>query len=424
MKIERIEIRNFRGIRSLEFEPSERMNIFAGANGAGKSTVLEACRILLSWLVARINNPKGRGINLTNADITKGEGYAKLEITVDGRTWRIVKQRTTQRGVVEEKTDLAATLHVANKILETYETEQECCQLPVIINYGVNRSVTEVPMRLRKRHELLPLDVYHIQLDNAIKFRTFFEWYREREDLENERFRRNPQHFIPDGQLQAIKWAIENVMPGYEEFRVTRNPRAFVLQKNGRQFNFAALSDGEKCYFTLVADIARQLAMCNPDNSRNPLSGYGIVLIDEVDLHLHPQWQAQVLPRLQATFPNIQFFVTTHSPFVITNLDVQRDGQFVVMDNGSLWKPERNTYGQLIPEILQEYFGVRSLRSEEVQLHVDRIWQLLAIHDYQSEEFDKEMVWLKSHLASTDLEFAKINLEIIKLKRHAENQQA
>ncbi len=423
MKIERVIIRNFRCIRSLDFVPSERMNVLVGVNGAGKSTFLEACRILLSWLVARINNPKGRGLNITDADITQGEDYAKLEISVDGHTWRLVKTRSKKRNIpVEEKTELGATLYIANQILNRYEEEKDNCRLPVIINYGVNRSVTEVPLRLKKRHELAPLDVYHVQLDNAVKFRTFFEWYREREDLENEQFRFHPDTFQPDRQLQTIRHAVKNIMPGYEQFKVSRNPRTFVLEKLGERFNFANLSDGEKCYFTLVADIARQLAMCNPNAESGALNGCGVVLIDEVDLHLHPQWQAQVLPRLQGTFPNLQFFVTTHSPFVITNVDVKQAGKFVVMQQGGMWQPGKSTYGQLVPEILQEYFEVGSLRNETVQMHVDRVWELLAKNDYQSDEFKQEMEWLKEHMALTDLEFARINLEIVKLKRHAENK--
>ena len=414
MKIAFLKVENFRGIRKLELILGERMNVIAGENGAGKSTAIDAFRVLLSWLIARVKNSKGRGIALTDLDITKGEAFCLLEIGLsDGRRWRLVKQRSTDRQKLSETTNLQEMTELANAIVDEYEKHPSACQLPVFANYGVNRSVTDVPLRLHKSHKLSPLDVYNVQLDNVVKFRTFFEWFREREDIDNANFRYKSD-YVADKQLLAVKNALEAIMPGYGNLRVDRNPMALVLDKEGVSFNIKELSDGEKCYFTLVADIARQLAMANPGLD-NPIEGDGLVMIDEVDLHLHPQWQSEVVNRLKAIFPNCQFVVTTHSPFVVSNVKSYEDDKFVLMRKGEAWLVPSNTYGRRIDKILLEFFGVRNLRNDDVQKQLDIAWDCLAAGDYRSQEFNNASEWLKSHLDASDIEISHINLEKAKL---------
>ncbi|ESC16106.1 RecF/RecN/SMC family protein [Salmonella enterica subsp. enterica serovar Agona str. 0292] len=92
-----------------------------------------------------------------------------------------------------------------------------------------------------------------------------------------------------------------------------------ILKKGEVELDIQQLSQGEKTIFTLVGDLARRLILLNP-NLSNPLLGYGIVLIDEIDLHLHPQWQQTIIERLTSTFPNVQFVITTHSPQVLSTV--------------------------------------------------------------------------------------------------------
>jgi len=88
-----------------------------------------------------------------------------------------------------------------------------------------------------------------------------------------------------------------------------------TVEKNGETLNVLQLSQGEKSLMALVGDIARRLAMMNP-TLENPLYGQGVVLIDEVDMHLHPSWQRGIIDRLTTTFPHCQFILTTHSPLL------------------------------------------------------------------------------------------------------------
>lgn len=147
--------------------------------------------------------------------------------------------------------------------------------------------------------------------------------FREREDIENAE--RVELSSFRDPQLDAVRHAIEALLPGYERPRVRRprgaapmelNRPSMVINKGEHELAFDQLSGGERILVALAGDIARRLAIANPKAS-NPLEGEGVVLIDEVDLHLHPKWQAKVIPALRRTFPNIQLVVTTHSLIVL-----------------------------------------------------------------------------------------------------------
>jgi predicted ATP-binding protein involved in virulence len=107
--------------------------------------------------------------------------------------------------------------------------------------------------------------------------------------------------------LAYVKMALKEFMPEFSDFRVQRKPLRMKATKNGKDYTIQQLSDGQKCFIALVGDLARRLVIANP-RSEKPLEGKGVVLIDELDLHLHPEWQQKMIVDLRTTFPNIQFF--------------------------------------------------------------------------------------------------------------------
>ena len=233
--------------------------------------------------------------------------------------------------------------------------------------------------------------------------------------IENEELREKGA-FQPDGQLNAVRNALEQVSGDYSRFRVSRNPRDFLMDKNGQQFSINQLSDGEKCYLTLVGDIARMLAMTNR-GADNPLDGKGCILIDEVDLHLHPVWQSEILGRLTQIFKGCQFIITTHSPFVVTNVRPFADDKFFLMEDCKASEVTGNTYGKRIDQILLEFFHVGSLRNSEVEEHLSKAWEHLAENDHESEDYMSQKEWLRNHIDAADLEMARLNLEEIKQRK-------
>ena len=329
MHIRQLTLERFRGASSLPLELDARLNVFVGMNGAGKSSVLDATAILLSWLVNRVKHTTASGRPITEPDIHNAETSANLEITLFNQEtyfgWNVAKVR---RGHVRK--DVASVLISATataKKLQALITESEGhTNLPLLAYYPVNRAVLDIPLRIRARHSFDLLSAYDESLTGGANFRTFFEWFREREDLENEARRdretlfaeMNPAKF-PDPQLEAVREALSRFMPDFRNLTVRRNPLRMEVEKRGQRLTVNQLSDGEKCLMAMVGDIARRMAIANPVR-KNPLEGEGIILIDEIDLHLHPKWQRMVVPKLVKVFPNCQFLISTHSPHVITHV--------------------------------------------------------------------------------------------------------
>ncbi len=413
MKIKYIKIENFRGIHSFECNSLSNINVFAGVNGAGKTTVLNAVKILLSWLVARIRNPKGKGLPVRNEDITFGKPYCFLKIALDnGVEWQIYKQRSSVRTATLHKTDFSGFKAYSDSLAELSHSSE----IPLIIAYGVNRIVNETPARVRKTNMHSPLDALSVSMDNSVNFHDFFIWYREMEDIENENLR-NVGNLVLDNRLQAVRRAISSVSSDYSDFRVKRtSPMGFTIKKNDQKINFNELSDGEKAYLTLVMDIARKLSMTHPYTAE-PLNADGVVLIDEIDLHLHPSWQREVITKLRNTFPNCQFLLTTHSPHIVSSVNMYDGDALFAIAGGQVQRILTNLYGLESDAILSEAFNMQSVRNPDVQMHLDKVSECLSEGDFTSDVFNENITWLKERVSLSDAIFAKINLKVALLKK-------
>ena len=151
-----------------------------------------------------------------------------------------------------------------------------------------------------------------------------------------------------------------------------------LIDKGDVTLDVMQLSQGERSLLALVADIALRLTIMNPEKE-NPLLGEGVILIDEVDIHLHPRWQRSIVRNLQRTFPNCQFILTTHSPLVVSD---PQDVQIFLLENGSA-KELDNLYGMDIEQVLLEIMGT-PLRYEPLQEQIDEMMRAI-----QDKEFEK-----------------------------------
>lgn len=418
MKIQRLQITDFRGISSLDWECEGNVNVIAGVNGAGKSIVLKALEIMLSWLKARIRNERGNGIAIESRDIKEGTQFTTLKMDTDVFSMSLVKKSPSFRGKTAQ-TNLSEMSAFANAVAESIGNHPAASS-PVMASYSVNRSVIDIPKKVRKKHCLDTISLYNEDIDAGVNLRAFYEWFKEREEIENSEYRYNP-NFVEDHQLKAVRSAIRSFLPGYGDLRVQRNrPWGFVISKDGTDFHVEQLSDGEKCYITLVGDIARHLAICNP-SSENPLLANGIVLIDEVELHLHPSWQASIIDRMRSTFPNIQFFFTTHSPHVVQNIRCDQGDSLIVLDGGVEIR-QGVQYGSVLNDVLTDIFCLNMLRPHAVEDQIRSVWERLHEGDYDSSELKERINSLKEMIGVGDREFVKINMQISFNKRHSHAQ--
>ena len=323
MKVNRLKMNSFRGISDLTLEfDTDEPTVFIGINGVGKSSILECLAILLSWLTKRIQTPNSNGRSFNEDDIKNGCKETHNEITISINDWELVWSLTKVRKGRSQDTssNLVGLKGVVDNIHSQLDANSYAA-LPLAVYYPTNRAVLDIPLKIRTKHSFEQITAYdEVLTGGRIDFRRFFEWFREREDYENE-LRLNDSDRYRDRQLEAVRYAFANLLDGFSNLRVRRSPLLrMTVNKQGEELIVNQLSDGEKCLLALAGDLARRLAIANPNPDCNPLEGSGVVLIDEIELHLHPKWQRAIIPNLKKTFPNCQFIITTHSPQVISDL--------------------------------------------------------------------------------------------------------
>lgn len=195
----------------------------------------------------------------------------------------------------------------------------------------------------------------------------------------------------------------------FENIRIRRQGTpTMIVEKDGEELDVNQLSQGEKSLFALVGDIARRLALLNP-NLDNPLKGEGVVMIDEVDLHLHPKWQHDLIDKLVATFPNVQFILTTHSPHVISD---RNDILLYSLDDGELTEMP-NVYGEDANTVLTKIFDV-DIRDSKVEEQFNVIRRAISNRDYSKAE--NNIAELAEKLPSDHLELLKCRLLLAQAK--------
>ncbi len=371
MFITQLALIHYRGANNLVLPLDQRLNVFYGVNGAGKSTVLDAAVTALSWLVNRLKNERSSGLLIDEKSIANGKSSAQLAITCRTQQqdvyWRLNKSRTGHGGA-EVRSDFSALNEEVAKWHRQIVASNEQINLPLFVYYPINRAVLDIPLRIRQRHQFTIFSAYEDALTGAANFRTFFEWFREREDLENEEARgheSNGQRY-QDRQLSAVRQALAAFMPSFSQLTVRRNPLRMEVLKNGKPLLVDQLSDGEKCLIALVGDLARRLAIANPMTDR-PLAGAAVVLIDEVDLHLHPDWQRGLIQHLQKTFESCQFLLSTHSPHIITNVRPQSLFCLRQAVDGLMFEKPQESYGKNAERVLEDMMGLATTRPDQVQ---------------------------------------------------------
>lgn len=445
MKIKNFYLENYAIFSKLEILLSHKVTVFVGNNGAGKTSLLQAITTALSWLVARIERERGTGRPIPEDAIKNGAAFAEIKVEVlDWQeqpdhpnsdeaifSWSLIKLRKGHKSV--RSSDLQNLTQLADDYRNRLTTEENS-NLPLFVSYPVERVVLDIPLKIKTRHSFAQLDGYDNAMTQGVDFRRFFEWFREREDSENENglgeqvFQQLLDSFkddetrnliweklsflqasIRDRQLTAVRTAIGQFMPGFDHLRVQRRPRLrMTVNKNGETLDVGQLSQGEKSLMALVGDIARRLAMMNP-SLENPLQGVGIVLIDEVDLHLHPQWQRSLIQRFLTTFPNCQFILSTHSPLIISD---HKDILCYVLNQGELTQAE-GLFGQDVHQVLLEVMET-DIRHSEINRRISMLLDF--IQNGQLNDAQTALAQLEADLPANNLELMKARLLLKRLE--------
>ncbi len=323
MKIDFLELTNFRNIQKqkIVFE-NKNFVVLIGDNGSGKTTILESITKGFVPVLRSINAEAMKQCDLTNNDIKNGMNSTgvTLGITLDNEkyVWTNKRRLSSQQPFENIGDQQNGEIRGLKELKLRYSQCVEEKKLPLVLYYGTDRIIRDVPVRGHIK-DFKVTDALRYCFDNVNYFRDFYDWFKTEEDIELRGLRENPNYKNP--KLNCVRTALERMIKGYSNLRIELSPSRMVMTNSkGIDLEIDQLSGGYKAVLSVIADIAKRLSIANPESS-NPLEEEAVILIDELDLHLHPKWQKEIVDDLKRTFPNCQFIISTHSPFIIQSLE-------------------------------------------------------------------------------------------------------
>lgn len=335
LRIKSICITNFRAIEYAEVTLDPYLTVLVGDNATGKTAILDAIAAALSFVieggdrrfsrsiaakdfrVVGLSNPMGEvhrsdSMKLTVNEFSGNDWECFFNLDIDARR-QVVRGDSTSSGSHNYRAMLKDDRFIA----------------PIIASYGADRasplprSHLESSYAKRRSISFGRSSGYIGALDGRAAYEEAVDWFEAIDSLEL-RNNREAVGVYRDSRLDAVRKAISQLVPEISNPRMVGLPPRLMLDVNlpGRpvdSLSVEQLSGGYRAMLALVIDISRRMADLNPDLPE-PLKAEGVVLIDEIDLHLHPRWQQLVVNGLRTVFPNVQFILTTHSPQVLTTI--------------------------------------------------------------------------------------------------------
>jgi predicted ATP-binding protein involved in virulence len=329
ISLKNIRLQNFRCFDQLEISFHQQLTVLVAPNGGGKTSILDAITIALGTFIGTFDRGKTTSIGSNDPryarshNLPQGERQYPVAIEASFLTPPITIRRELTGANNRTTIKDAAPLTNWGKQLQQKIQDHQQFSLPVIAYYGTGR--------LWKSHKNVLAASrtmgYEDCLSPASNFVQVQQWIAKAtyaQVQESTAAKKNRDFTVP---LQAIQNAVDRALAseGWQNFHYSFRYEELTMENTeGVLLPVSMLSDGLRSMVSLVADLAFRCACLNGFmGSGDPLASSGIVLIDEVDQHLHPAWQQRVIPSLLQVFPNVQFIVTTHSPQVLTTVDHQ-----------------------------------------------------------------------------------------------------
>jgi predicted ATP-binding protein involved in virulence len=340
MNIKTLHVQNYKNFEDKTFEFTEGFNLFIGDNGTGKTAALEAIAAGISWYLDGIGfknfsylkpNDVRQVSFLKEKVFTLEPQYpsiveASIEFILDSSNL-LYSSRITQNSLVSSSGN--GDLSQLGSLVAKRVHSGEDIIIPVICSYtaartwfqgkgDINQSNSTInPDSLTPKSRLAPYsDVFHLNFS----IKNWRDWLFHMELIK-----------LQEGQeikiYEAVKKAIQTCLDDCDLVYFDMRRNELVVRIQGKLMPFGLLSGGQSSMLAIVADIAYRMAQLNPHllekvTDETP----GVVLIDELDLLLHPKWQRKVVDNLRKTFPKVQFIATSHSPFIIQSL---RPGELI-----------------------------------------------------------------------------------------------
>ena len=372
MRIDHLTLVNFKCFERESFTLHPECTLLVGVNGSGKTSILEALSVAVgSWFLG-VDGTSTRHIRQSEVRLQahrlgpKGEHETRWEshypcmvaargIVADQslvweRSLNGKRGRTTYGGARELKS-------LATHICELVRREPEATLLPLVGYYGSGR-LWDAPREQAQVKEsdmwqdngdtkLSRFDGYADSIDPRISVGALSRWIARQSWIG---FQRGRETLL----FRTVKTAMIRCIQGAKDLYFDADYGEVILEIEGQGAQpFNNLSDGQRSTLAFVGDMARKAAILNPQLGEDVLARTpGVVIVDELDLHLHPQWQRRILEDLRQTFPRVQFIATTHSPFLIQSL---REREELILLGG---QPPGEPPNLSLREIAQGIMGI------------------------------------------------------------------
>ena len=424
MKLKKIKISNYRCFQESEVDFDDHITLVVGKNGAGKTAILDAVAVSVSTFLLGIEGGVSRSIlkddaryefhDLNGTIDPQHQFPVSIESTGDclnqqNVTW--IRSLNSESGKTTIK-DAGELTDLAKKAQNQIMTGDKSLVLPLISYYGTGRLYAQK----KEKRNLKSLTEFKRQVGYVdcmaaeSNEKLMLNWFQTQT-------LKSLQQQQKTGLLEKpmlLKTVEKAICKSYERISGTQNANLvfdldthkLVLEfesADGQAQRFAMdeMSDGYKNTLSMIGDIAYRMAVLNPTLGDQVLEKTpGVVLIDEIDLHLHPQWQQTILSDLHAIFPEVQFVVSSHAPAVINS--VSRE-QIRILDHGEIYMPVAQTYGRDANSILREVLNV-SERPADIKQRLDLFYAYMDDNNYK--EADKVLTEIESIVGTTDPDIA------------------
>ena len=380
MKLQRLKIENFRGIRKMQIDFDQQLNVFAGKNGTGKTSIINALGRGID--VAHMNHIAGNdrknlesNVMIHLNDINTKEKHAHINLEF------LFKGKKVSTSVSSDPAKMSSNLFSCFPEPNTFIPHR---------TFSEDRSTMANTYTLTAKSQEMITGIDPVLgsiVQNTTRYGAYFNWLADREDLENSRLRKfidsgkdfHKDTFEKDKRLQAVKKAIKDVT-GFSGLFNDREKNGFVIEKSigskKESFVFSQLSTGEKQFISLIAALAITLSIEFPE-SDNFLNEEALFMIDSIELNLHPSWQQKAISNLLSVFPNCQFIVTTHSPHVITHVKPEQLFLLKMTDKGVVVEQPNESYGKNADRILEDLMGLETTRPDEVDNLLKELYETI-----------------------------------------------
>ena len=424
MKLKNIKISNYRCFKEAEIDFDGHITLVVGKNGAGKTAILDAVSVSVSTFLLGIDGGVSRSIlkddaryefhDLNGTIDPQHQFPVSIESTGDCLNQQNVKwirSLNSESGKTTIK-DADELTGLAKKAQNQIMTGDKSLVLPLISYYGTGRLYAQK----KEKKNLKSLTEFKRQVGYVdcmaaeSNEKLMLNWF-QMQTMKSLQEQQKTGILERPLLLRTVERAI---CRSFERISGAKNAGLFfdldthrlVLEfesANGQAQKFAMdeMSDGYKNTLSMIGDIAYRMVVLNPTLGDQVLKKTpGVVLIDEIDLHLHPQWQQTILSDLHAIFPEVQFVVSSHAPAVINS--VPRE-QIRILDSGEIYMPVAQTYGRDANSILREVMNV-SERPSDIKQRMDLFYAYMDDNNYK--EADKVLTEIEAIVGTTDPDIA------------------